>query len=277
MLYTPQQLSGGAGYSKGVRVGNWQEDSSVSEDALSKFAKKKASGNLAINHEQRKHRTLHQQVPHSFGSILESGFTVQLQSLASQKLVTNNIFQLLEFGSSDSAVFASANASGAAEACNTFVLAKANGNNGPINFGDEIYFKGNPSLLVDQRTGMLRGDLFLKCDTSGGMVGGSSRRLTCMTKDADKMCLWKIVHQNIGKKVMFDGKLVPSNEPVAIVHVVSGLRLGTSTAFSGASGDEVFGGIFKGATRAKTLQKENLFTINTSTDRVRVYFNIVAF
>jgi Ca2+-binding EF-hand superfamily protein len=270
MLYTPQQLSGGAGYSKGVRVGNWQEDSSAADDALAKFAKKKASGNLAINHEQRKHRTLHQQVPHSFGATLQDGFSVQLQSVATGKIVTGNIFQLLEFGSSDSAVFTSAvNEVDVAEACNTVVVTRANGdkNGGPILFGEAVYIKGNPSLLVDERTGMLRGELFLNCDTSGGVVGGSARRSVCMTKNPAKTCLWTIMHTDLSKKVKHDGTPVVAGEPVAIVHVVSGLKLATSAVFSGASGDEVFGASFKGSTRSQNLQKENLFIIKTSSDR----------
>jgi len=272
MLYTPQQLSGGAGYSRGVRIGNWQEDSNVQAEALAKFAHNKAAGNLAINHEQRKERTLHQQVPHSFGDILESGFSVQIQSVATNKLITGDVFQLLEFGSTDSAVFAAGGGGGAkrASACNTLVIEKANGKKGPIGFGDEVYIKGNPSLLVDPRTGMLRGELFLNCDTSGGVVGGSGRRAVCMTKSEKKTCLWTIVHPDLSRKAMYTGRPVPTNEPVAIVHVVSGLKLATSTMFGAASGDEVFGGTFKGSSRGQSLQKENLFTINSSASQVCV-------
>lgn len=31
MLYTPQQMSGGPSFCKGVRVGNWSEDISLEE------------------------------------------------------------------------------------------------------------------------------------------------------------------------------------------------------------------------------------------------------
>ena len=273
MLYTPQQLSGGAGYSRGVRIGNWQEDATTEAEALAKFAKSKQSGNLAINHEQRKGRTLRQEVPHSFGDVLESGFSVQIQSVATEKLITGDVFQLLEFGSTDSAVFAAEGEPGRAQACNTLVIVKANGKRGPVCFGDEVYIKGNPSLLVDPRTGMLRGDLYLNCDTSGGVVGGSGRRSVCMSKSEKKTCLWTILHPELARKVMHTGKPVPANQPVAIAHVVSGLKLATSTMFGASGGDEVFGGTFKGSSRSQSLQKENLFTINTSSDRVCFFFS----
>lgn len=265
MLYTPQQLSGGGSYSRGVRVGNWHEDDSVQREALAKFARNKASGNLAINHEQRKERTLTQQVPHSYGSVIESGFSVQLQSVATDKLVTGDVFQLLQFGSDDSAVFAAAQTSDA-QANNVLVVERADGRKGAVCFGDKVVIKGNPSLLVDARTGMLRGDLFLNCETSGGVVGGSGRRAVHMTKTRRKSCLWTFVHPDVKKKVMYEGRPVPANEPVAIVHVTSGLKLATSSMLGVAGGDEVFGGTFKGSTRGSAIQKENLFLVRTADD-----------
>jgi len=53
MLFTPQQLSGGARFSRGVLLGNWSEDQSADAAISGDFELKKQRGRLMIKQRER--------------------------------------------------------------------------------------------------------------------------------------------------------------------------------------------------------------------------------
>jgi len=55
MQFTPQQLTGGARFSKQVRIGNWSEDQELEELRLKDYLKKKECGQLLVNARQAKY------------------------------------------------------------------------------------------------------------------------------------------------------------------------------------------------------------------------------
>eukprot|EP00397_Hematodinium_sp_SG-2012_P054986 GEMP01066745.1.p1 GENE.GEMP01066745.1~~GEMP01066745.1.p1 ORF type:complete len:284 (+),score=53.06 GEMP01066745.1:193-1044(+) len=54
MQFTPQQLTGGPRYGSRCRIGNWNEDTEMSDIAMKDYLKKKESGGLLVNAKLRR-------------------------------------------------------------------------------------------------------------------------------------------------------------------------------------------------------------------------------
>jgi len=271
MQYTPQQLAGGGKYSRGVRIGNWYEDSDYADAKLLAFAKKKASGGLATSQKARREQLLTQAVPHSFnkdGKLLW-GYSVVVRNVKSKKTIAGDVFQRLDFGSEDSAVFTAAIPS--AVACNTLVVThtKDSPKRPEVCYGDVVNLCINPSIRADPRTGMLKPNQFFtskKGGVSGGLSGKQSAHMGTK-RSAD--CSWRILHVNIGKKLAVEGLPVDTNTPVLFQHVPTGQLLGSSGNFKTAGGvDEVFVGIVQTRQTRKQINPgaENQWEIVLSSD-----------
>merc|ERR1719261_1067154 len=116
-----------------------------------------------MGHKAAKEALLNQQVPHSYDAEgkLKWGYSVVLRNVASGKAVAGDIFQRLDFASTDSAVFAAP--IGEAIAKNTLVVTHPKDSPPQPNvcYGDVVNMAINKSLRADPRTGMLKANQFL--------------------------------------------------------------------------------------------------------------------
>lgn len=271
MQYTPQQLAGGGKYSRGVRIGNWYEDDDTADAKLASFAKKKVSGGLATSHKARKEKLLTQVVPHSYnkdGALLW-GYSVVVRNVKTGKSLAGDIFQRLDFGSDDSAVFTAGIAT--AIACNTFVVThtKDSPSKDQVCYGDVIHLCINLSIRADPRTGMLKANQYLTSKRGGVSGGLSGKQGVHMGTKRSANCAWRVLHRNLAKGLASEGKPVDTNSPILLQHVPTGQYLGTTGSFKASGGcvDEVFVGIVqKRATRKQNPGEENQWEIVLSDD-----------
>lgn len=250
MLYTPQQLAGGAKYSRGVRVGNWYEDIDYADTKVKDYVNRRANGQLPSTQRSARANVLQQPVPHSFsgdGSV-KYGDSVLLRNQTEEKedddpspatgaVVTSNPFAEISFGTGDTlALGARAGADVQPQAQNTVVItqdkeAAAEGKSAggdTLCFGDSFYLCTNPSLRCDPRTMMLRPALYLTSRKKGLNSGLSGKQGTTFTMQKTTDARWKVEPLDQRRKVVFEGKPVPANEPVLLRHVNSNQLLACS-------------------------------------------------
>ena len=62
MQFTAQQLSGGPRYGSKTRIGNWNEEISLSHDSIATFENTKIQGTLSLQHRHTKMQASHEKV-----------------------------------------------------------------------------------------------------------------------------------------------------------------------------------------------------------------------
>uniref|UniRef100_A0A7S1CF03 EF-hand domain-containing protein n=1 Tax=Bicosoecida sp. CB-2014 TaxID=1486930 RepID=A0A7S1CF03_9STRA len=250
MQFTPQQLSGGPKYNSKVKIGNWAEDRSRVEAEAKDYELKKSRGELLTGALERSTAVGLQSVPHSFSEDggLHYGFSVQLRAdLVNETEDTrsfwlaNNLFERV--GHSWDVVLASASPSSKPVARNVFVISRPTKPRGlaaveskgeeddTLCYGDAFYLASNPSLRLDQRTGMVAAPYYLTVEEAGaGGAGAGSRGPTVvMSIKGGPGCEWKVVAAD-GDTLATDGTPVPANAAVALVHCTTNQRLAASLA-----------------------------------------------
>jgi Ca2+-binding EF-hand superfamily protein len=281
MLYTPQQLAGGGKYSRGVRVGNWAEDIDYADEKIRDYMARRGRGDLASSKEAARMGVLMQEVPHSFSSdgSLRYGDTIVVESVATNGEITGDHFRETSWGSGESYVNVKPRSKGPwpTASCTLVITrdddaifegkteAKVNTNN-ILCFGDYFYLCSNPSLRVDPRTGMLRPPLFLKSTKRGLTSGLDGMQPVSMTNQCDAACRWKVCPTDRAKEVLYEGKPVPANQPVLLLHKGSHEFLGTSSELEEASGTKLICKAFRAGTsrKALVLSEENHWILRTS-------------
>jgi len=279
MLYTPQQLAGGGGYSRGVRVGNWAEDIDYDDEKVRDYMARRDRGELASSKEAARMGVLAQQVPHSFSNdgTLKYGDTIVLESKATGGEITGDHFREVSWGSGESYVNVKKAGKGPwPTASGTLVLTRdedsvvegKTADGSTVCYGDYFYLCSNPSLRCDPRTNMLRPPLFLKSTKKSLTSGLGGMQSTAMTIDCDATCRWKVSPIDRSKEVMYEGKPVPANEPVVLVHKSSHDFLGTSAKLEEAGGTQLVCNTFKAGTSRTSLQlgDENQWIFRTATN-----------
>jgi len=276
MLYTPQQLAGGSKFSGGVRVGNWYEDDCYEKDKIKDFNAKRDSGSLLSSTFAAKQSVLRQRVPHSFSDYdtLKYNDTIMLRNAGSRAFVACNVFEELEWNSGRMQVLCenreSKEAEPVAAACNTLVItrdkeATASGisSGGPsLCYGDVFYLCSNPSLTVDKRTNMRRAPLFLSSSARSVSSGLEEGQFCCMAKSRSRDSRWQVMPLDMRRKVVYEGKPVPPNSPVLLLHK-------SSKQFLAVDSKNIVVKDFKARSTKKCLEysTQNQFSFVTARDR----------
>lgn len=263
MQFTPQQLSGGPKFNPKVKIGNWSEDRSRTEIEEKDYELKKSRGRLMLTAKQLQRQVGTQVVPHSYSAdgAVRFGDTVQValtESAADGSSATynlaNNMWQLVDWGKKSIAVSAAGEPRPVAR--NTFVITRPLvARRGPrigaveskdddrVLYGQSFYLASNPSLRVDDRTGLVGAPYFLTTEmasTTGGS-GKAGRQDVFMRTQAAAACEWKVVAAD-GDGLTRDGTPVPAGSPVMLVHVVTNQALAASSdeVVSNDFGDELY-------------------------------------
>ena len=169
MQFTPQQLAGGGRYSFRTKIGNWSEEKALEEIMLQDFLARKGKGSLLSLKERKRDLLVLAKVPHTFSAdgILKFGDTIMLKNLNTNAYLANNIFDRTQpIGETYSVTAApEASKSGAGPtARSTFVIVKWPKYNYPdevLRYGQPFLLACNPSLRVDEGTGLLRPPVYL--------------------------------------------------------------------------------------------------------------------
>ena len=168
MQFTPQQLAGGGSYGCKTKIGNWSEEKSLEEIMLQDFLARKKTGNLLSLKERKRDLLVMSTVPHTFSAdgVLKFGDTVMLGNVNTQAYLANNIFDRTQPISETYSVSAAPSTSTSGKgptARSTFVLVKWPKYNYPddcLRYGQPFLLACNPSLRIDEGTGLLRPPIF---------------------------------------------------------------------------------------------------------------------
>ena len=290
MMYTPQQLAGGATYSRGALIGNWKEDTGMDELKTSEYLARRSRGELALSRIAARERLDSKAVPHSFSAdgTVRDGFTVMLSSAKTGTALATNVHRDIGWGTGNRAVELSRAAQPTAS--NTFVISKLpptdayywldekSGDDAVVCYGEVFYICSNPSLRVDEASRMKRSPLYLASCPRGVSTGLQESQAVYMSEAKDVNAEWKIAPLDLGKTVLFDGRAVPANASVVLVHVASGTPLGAMSGAVVCGKDSTSAA--RGDTRTGTANHWNLVTSATSAaaldDRVFVEFSAAA-
>ena len=169
MQFTPQQLAGGGRYSFKTKIGNWSEEKALEEIMLQDFLARKQSGTLLSLKERKRDLLLLTKVPHTFSAdgILKFGDTIMLKNQNTDACLANNIFdktQPVGETYSVSAAPTSSTSGAGPTARSTFIITKWPKYNYPdevLRYGQPFLLACNPSLRVDEGTGLLRPPVYL--------------------------------------------------------------------------------------------------------------------
>lgn len=261
--YTRQQLSGGPKYSGKVKIGNWSEDRSRVETESKDYELRKSRGQLASTHKATARLVSLQSVPHSYSAdgVLRYGQTVQLSMTTTQEddskkdyYLANNVFDRVDFVKNTISVTATEHAPPVAR--NTFVLVRpfrktgratgalfgfsdesksdgagagsGSGSEDVVCYGDRVFLATNPSLRVDDRTGMVAAPYLLSSEVSSALTGsgkGKQKQEVMMSLKPSPQCEWKIIAAS-GDDLATDGLPVKAGDAVSLVHASTNQALG---------------------------------------------------
>jgi hypothetical protein len=233
MKFTPQQMMGAGRYSSKTRIGNWHEDCMMNESKMKDYQQKKATGKLQCSHRQKKIQLCNQSVPHSYteDGILRYGMQVQIKHPGVDGTLASDPWDEVLFGSREFVVTLSKDLD--ATARNTFTLVKVATSmlkdvkaedyeaDNEIHYGEPFMIECNKSLLLDERTQMLKNPLYLasKAKDDRNFAKGSHQQIVYMTAKKSAECVWKMVKIGGGaKSVLANHKPILANEKVLIVH-----------------------------------------------------------
>jgi len=243
MQFTPQQLSGGPKYNSKVKIGNWAEDRSRVEAEAKDYELKKSRGELLTGALERATKVGLTGVPHSYSAdgTVRFGDSVQLRAdLTDERentrsfFLANNLFERV--GHSWDTTMASATPSRRAVARNVFVISRPTKPRGlaaveskdgddTLYYGDTFYLASNPTLRLDERTGMVSAPYYLGIEAgSAGGAGGSKGANVIMTLKGGAGTEWKVTAAD-GDALATDGTPVPANAAVALTHCTTNQRL----------------------------------------------------
>jgi len=233
MKFTPQQMMGAGRYSAKTRIGNWHEDGMMNEAKMKDYQEKRAKGKLQCSHRQKKMQLCNQSVPHSYAEdgILRFGMMVQLKHPNVDGTLASDPWDEVLFGSREFVVTLSKDLD--ATARNTFTIVKIHESmlkdvkaddynaDDEVHYGEPFMLECNRSLLLDERTQMLKNPLYLasKAKDDRNFAKGSHQQIVYMTAAKNGECIWKFVKVGGGAKaVLANNKPVMANEKVLMVH-----------------------------------------------------------
>jgi len=238
MQFTPQQLAGAGRYNAKTRIGNWLEDIVLEEERFKDYNGKQGKGGLASNARTQKLAVCNQPVPHTYSSdgILRFGDTVQIAHKESGGCLANDLWEETGgFGTNEYSVTVAPNSG--ASARNTFRLQRIESSmlkdvssaeyekDDILHYGEPFQLVCNQSLLVDQRTNMLKNNMYLssvmKNDRKLSKV--SNEQMVYMGLPASSATVWKARKAYAGKngateRLLGDGQCVLANDSIVLEH-----------------------------------------------------------
>jgi len=247
MNFTPQQLAGGGRYNPKTHIGNWHEDCMMNEAKMKDYQQKKAAGKLHCSHRQQKMQLCNQSVPHSYteDGNLRYGMTVQVKHPGVDGTLASDPWDEVLFGSREFVVSLSKDLDAVAR--NTFTLVKIPTKmlrdvkaadyeaDNEIHYGEPFMLECNKSLLLDERTQMLKNPLYLasKSKDDRNFAKGSHQQIVYMTSVKNAETIWKFVKIGGGAQaVLANHKPVSANEKVLIVHRNTNQQLNCDAKFT---------------------------------------------
>jgi hypothetical protein len=187
MQFTPQQLAGAAKYSHKCRIGNWNEDLELEETQLKDYFLKKQKGELLVDKAIKRNELTLQSVPHSYNrdGFVRFGDTVMMQCGANDGMMANNLWDPLPYEIEAFSVTTSSLASPVAR--NTWVISRVPGDSNIdgddiLRYGQRFMFACNPSLRVDEDSGMVQSPFFLHSELASHYRSSklSNKQVVCL-------------------------------------------------------------------------------------------------
>ncbi len=259
MNFTPQQLAGGVRYGSKTRVGNWLEDVCLEETKFADFKRARAEGTLTMGMFNRKVAVCTQEVPHSFSEdgFLKWGDAVVLAHKATGGSLACDPFEAAGFESDE--YNASVCESTSSMARNTFIIVPAELVDSEIvTWCTPFRLMANPSLRIDEKTGMLQPPLYLASDLKNERKASpmSNNQLVFMTAKSKYNSVWMAQMPAITKdsgadRMLSSGTAIPAGADIILKHCATRQLLCSSTKYPMATD---FGNEFEvsGCTRTHT-------------------------
>jgi calcyphosin len=261
MQFTPQQLSGGLRFGRGVLIGNWSEDSSLEAERSKDFEARRSHGDLLIKRQERIEAIAKQSVPWShsadgfvhygdsvmlridetdFGGHVHSHFlacnvwedvnrargTKQASASPDATPVARSVFVIVK---RPSAGTLGATAALAAAASTGRLASGSASSSDVLCYGDRFCLSTNPSLRADASSGVVAPPMFLGSDRPNNVLGSGrgSKQEVYLESRPSILTEWKVSPAD-GNVAKADGTPVPAGEAVVLVHCQTNQPLGAS-------------------------------------------------
>ena len=243
MQFTPQQLAGAGRYSHKTRIGNWCEDLAIEEVKLQDFLKNKKKGTLLTMQAGIRQQKSLQQVPvtYSADGCLRFGDSIKLQSCSTKGDLCSNTSEKLSYTDEVYATTvcgAESKTKSVSPGCarNTFVITKWPKYDYPDNIlrtGQPFLLGCNPSLRVDDDSGMLRPLLFLSSkivDTNNFAKISNHQQVSLQGGDLRYNMVWETLGV-ADRRYQRNGEPVQANSRVVLRHKATGAPLACDPAY----------------------------------------------
>eukprot|EP00944_MAST-04C_sp_MAST-4C-sp1_P002011 g2011.t1 len=237
MQFTPQQLAGAGRYSHKTRIGNWCEDLAIEEVKLQDFLKNKKKGTLLTMQAGIRQQKSLQPVPvtYSADGCLRFGDSIKLQSSSTKGDLCSNTSEKLSYTDEVYATTvcgAESKTKSVSPGCarNTFVITKWPKYDYPDNIlrtGQPFLLGCNPSLRVDDDSGMLRPLLFLSSkivDTNNFAKISNHQQVSLQGGDLRYSMVWETLGV-ADRRYQRNGEPVQANSRVVLRHKATGTPL----------------------------------------------------
>jgi hypothetical protein len=241
MQFTPQQLVGAGRYNPATRIGNWNEDLMLEEARMKEFQLRKRQGSLLATHRQ-KNDFLQVCVPRSFDTqgTIRFGQYVSIGHLESDGLISTNVFEETpSIGSGEYIVTVASSKDALSRNIFRIMPAaafKESGDwntstllGGVVKYGEPFVLMCNESLLVDDKSVLLKPPMFLKSGlkTDRSMSPITYNQRIWLSEEVDANALWTVERADLSgpEKLLASGNELKAGDAVSFVHKMTGQLL----------------------------------------------------
>jgi len=232
--FTKQMCQGGPRYGPGVRIGNWNEDTELSETTQNNFLYKRETGLLKLDaYHQRMSEALApvDLKPLSSDGLIRLGDVVQIFSSVSDSAVSCDQYDKdARVGESACAVTCQPRGEGRPCARNTFTLSKyvpERPSVSDLDFGDDVLRYGQ-KIRVHMSPDYSRGEqwqLFSRMVCTTHYAKHTRHQLVGMTTRRGYETVWQVVTPNPEERIVSEGIEVTAGAPVNLIHCATNTAL----------------------------------------------------
>jgi len=226
-IYTPQQMSGGATFAHGTRVGNWSEDMELQAMRVRDYLAKKQAGTLAVNRLQARLATHLRPVeisPKAGGDAVRLGDSLLLWSHHAESFLGADLNDTVtsSLGESLQAVSATKYSYPCARTALTIVPLDAALVGSSLKYGHEFRLcyanldAGGPLFMFSSS----------RTPTNASKYSGLGEVLA--TKKVSHNTVWRVQNLDPSYRMETEGEDVPANAPVVLCHAGTNTLLGCS-------------------------------------------------
>jgi len=225
MNFTPQQLTGGARFSKQVKIGNWSEDLEIEELKLKDYLKKKEGGELLVNTRARKLAGALAPAELGVGNgdkTLTFGTKVMLVNHKSEGFLAANPFE--EIPKEETCTAATTTGIVTKPTVrNVFTIERASDKDGfgaddaLVHYGQDFVLSLEPFADMTAKT-YLHSEMISPLSTS--KFSAKQEVLLCPAKSGKG--LWQLQWPDVKQRFENDGMLVRTDVPLVLKHVHTG-------------------------------------------------------